>query len=92
MGTIEASEVVAPEEKVEDSDTSSMTVLIPKCLSLLQQQQLATLLEQYQDIFLSFCCWYRSTSVLKDAIKTEGPPVQLPNHWPNLSVWWEEAK
>ena len=81
MGTVEAAEVVEPEEAVAKGAFMSMGELVPNHVSPVQQRQLVSLLEKYQDIFSRDDDDIGQTSVLEQTIETQGPPVWLPYHW-----------
>ena len=77
VGTIEAAEVVVPEEKAEASAMTSTAGSISNHLSLLQQQQLERLLEQYWDIFI-ILMMILVKSLFSNILLRQGPPVRLP--------------
>ena len=70
MGTVEAAEVVEPDEATAESTPMSMDWLITSHLSPVQQRQLTQLLDQYRDLFSQDDDDSGQTPVLENTIET----------------------
>ena len=76
---------------VASTDTTLRQPAIPNHLNPHQQQQLASLLEQYGDLFSQGDDDIVCTPVLGYTIATQGLPIRQPCNWQNSAVWKVEA-
>ena len=63
---------------------------LPERLSLLQQQQLNALFQEFSDVFSQGEDDLGSTPLLEHTIETHGPPLRQPYQRQNSAVRWEE--